>query len=164
MIEPLHEHDACRDFDFLHGTWRVHHRRLRARLTGCQDWDEFEGRAEVQALPERLGNQDQSSFDYGGPVTGLSFRFFDQHRRTWSIYWIDSRHRQLDPPVVGEFVDGRGVFHGDDVFDGQPIRFRFIWSRIETPRPRWEQAFSDDGGRSWETNWVMDFERQEASL
>jgi hypothetical protein len=163
MIQPLREHDASRDFDFLHGPWRVHHRRLRARLAGSGNWEEFEGRAEVRPLPDRLGNQDQASFDVDGPVIGLSFRFFDAQRQTWSIYWIDSRHRRLDPPVVGGFAGGRGVFFGDDVFDGRPIRFRFIWSRIETPQPRWEQAFSDDGGAIWETNWVMDFEREQAS-
>ena len=72
-------------------------------------------------------------------------------------------NRRIEPTVVGEFIDGRGVFHGDDVFDGRPIRFRFIWSRTETRQPRWEQAFSDDGGETWETNWVMDFEREKVS-
>ena len=38
---------------------------------------------------------------------------------------------------------------------------RFTWSGVEGPTPRWEQAFSTDGGSTWETNWVMDFTRAE---
>ena len=88
----------------------------------------------------------------------MSFRFFDPDTGSWSIYWADSRRPGLlDPPVIGSFSDGVGVFEGDDTFEGRPIRVRFIWSGVETPTPRWEQAFSDDGGRAWETNWVMEF-------
>ena len=65
----------------------------------------------------------------------------------------------LDPPVLGGFDGDVGIFEGDDVFDGRPIRVRFTWSRVTTPAPRWEQAFSADGGETWETNWVMDFTR-----
>lgn len=164
MTQPLHELDGCarslggaRQFDFLIGRWRVHHRRLRERLAGSHQWDEFEGAAEVRALPAGLGNQDELTFDYQGAVTGLSFRFFDPATALWSIHWIDSRRRTLDPPMVGRFQGDTGVFHGEDDHHGRPVRCRFIWSRTATPNPRWEQAYSDDGGRSWETNWVMDF-------
>jgi hypothetical protein len=90
----------------------------------------------------------------------MSFRFFDPETRLWSIYWADSRRSGvLDPPVFGSFAGDAGVFEGSDTFDGRPIRVRFTWSGVTTPTPRWEQAFSDDGGESWETNWVMDFAR-----
>jgi hypothetical protein len=90
----------------------------------------------------------------------MSFRFFDPTTRQWSIYWADSRRPGLlDPPVVGSFTGDTGVFEGDDTFKGKPIRVRFTWSRVATPSPRWEQAFSDDGGETWETNWVNDFTR-----
>jgi hypothetical protein len=59
--------------------------------------------------------------------------------------------------VVGCFEGDLGVFHGEDVHRGRPVLVRFTWSRVTTESPRWEQAFSDDGGRTWETNWVMDF-------
>jgi hypothetical protein len=88
----------------------------------------------------------------------MSFRFFDPERQRWSIYWADSRRPgELDPPVFGHFGGDTGVFHGEDVFRGRPVLVRFIWSGVTTSSPRWEQAFSDDGGRTWETNWVMDF-------
>lgn len=163
MAQTQPRPDGSKDFDFLIGSWRIRHRRLRARLAGSQDWDESEGRGEARLLPAGLGNQDEVTYDDGGEVLGLSFRFFDPARERWSILWIDSRHRVLDPPVVGAFDGDTGVFHGEDVFQGRPIRFRFIWSRTATPNPRWEQAFSDDGGRTWETNWVMDFAREEVT-
>jgi hypothetical protein len=78
----------------------------------------------------------------------------------WSIYWADSRHTGLlEPPVVGSFASGVGVFEGDDTFNGQPIRVRYTWSRTDTETPRWEQAFSPDEGKTWETNWIMDATR-----
>ena len=68
-----------------------------------------------------------------------------------------SRNPKLDPPMVGSFSDGRGLFFGDDTFEGKPIRVRFIWSPLTYATCRWEQAFSQDGGETWETNWTMDF-------
>jgi hypothetical protein len=65
----------------------------------------------------------------------------------------------VDPPLRGAFRDGVGSFYADDTFNGQPIRVRFIWSHITSISARWEQAFSSDQGVTWETNWVMDFER-----
>ncbi len=91
----------------------------------------------------------------------MSFRFFNPATQRWAIHWADSRRGVLDPPVVGAFVDGTGTFEGADTFEGRPILVRFVWSRTRTETPRWEQAFSEDGGKSWETNWVMDFARND---
>ena len=88
----------------------------------------------------------------------MSLRFFDPATRRWSIYWADSRRPgELDPPVFGTFSGDIGVFEGEDVFEGRPIRVRFTWSGTRTRTPRWEQAFSADDGETWETNWIMDF-------
>ena len=97
---------------------------------------------------------------YAGGFVGMSFRFYDPYAELWSIYWADSRRPGLlDPPVIGGFSGDSGVFEGDDTFGGRPIRVRFTWSGVTTATPRWEQAFSDDGGETWETNWIMDFTR-----
>ena len=105
-----------------------------------------------------MGNEDEFRTDHDGGMIGMSFRFFDPKTRLWSIYWADSRRcGRLDPPVVGSFADGIGMFEGIDTLDGKPIRVRFVWSQIETAEPRWEQAFSADGGQTWETNWIMEF-------
>jgi hypothetical protein len=76
-----------------------------------------------------------------------------------SICWADSRREGLDPPVTGRFAGGIGTFFGQDQHEGRPITVRFIWSHITAAGARWEQAFSADGGASWEINWVMEFER-----
>ena len=77
----------------------------------------------------------------------------------WSLYWADTWHAGLCPPLVGGFEDGLGEFLGDDEHEGRPVRARFLWSGITERTARWEQAFSTDGGESWEVNWTMDFER-----
>jgi hypothetical protein len=81
---------------------------------------------------------------------------------TWSV--LDGRHpHQLDPPVVGAFRNGSGTFFAKDTFNGQPIVVRYIWSDITANSAKWQQAFSDDSGKSWETNWIMEFHRRVAA-
>jgi hypothetical protein len=155
--------DGARDFDFWMGSWNVHNKRLRERLQGCTQWDEFQATSIARPLPGGIGNEDEFRADLKGPFIGMSFRFYDVVKRTWAIYWADSRGGVLEPPVYGSFSDGIGQFEGDDVFEGQPIRVRFLWTRVDTPNPRWEQAFSADGGKTWETNWIMDMSRSAAA-
>jgi len=151
------------DFDFWLGEWAIRNRRLRERLAGSDEWEEFEAHGRAWKILDGHGNADEFRTDYAGGFVGMSFRFFDPAAKQWSIYWADSRRPGLlDPPVLGGFDGDVGVFEGDDIFDGRPIRVRFIWSGVTTPTPRWEQAFSEDGGKTWETNWQMDFARVEA--
>ena len=158
MSETLQMEATATDFDFLLGSWNVANRMLRRRLAGSDDWEEFAATAVVRPILDGLGNEDVFRTEHDGGFVGMSFRFFDPEKRRWSIYWADSRRPgELDPPVVGCFEGDLGVFHGEDVHRGRPVLVRFTWSRVTTESPRWEQAFSDDGGRTWETNWVMDF-------
>ena len=158
MSETLQMEATATDFDFLLGSWNVANRMLRRRLAGSDDWEEFAATAVVRPILDGLGNEDVFRTEHDGGFVGMSFRFFDPEKRRWSIYWADSRRPgELDPPVVGCFEGDLGVFHGEDVDRGRPVLVRFTWSRVTTESPRWEQAFSDDGGRTWETNWVMDF-------
>jgi NIPSNAP len=152
---------GARDFDFLMGRWRVHNRRLRKRLVGSTEWDEFESTFVARPLAGGLGNEDEYRTDYAGGFTAMSFRFFDPATGKWAIYWADNRRGTLDPPVYGAFEGGTGRFEGTDTFEGRPILVRFLWSRVDTPAPRWEQAFSEDGGKTWETNWIMEMTRAE---
>jgi hypothetical protein len=153
--------DGSRDFDFWMGSWKVHNRRLRERLKGSTTWDEFGATARASQLLGGVGNQDVFRTDFAGGFTGMSFRFYDKATGQWSIYWADSRRGALEPPVVGSFAGDLGTFEGADVFEGRPIRVRFTWSRAQPASPRWEQAFSEDGGRTWETNWVMEMTRSD---
>ena len=153
---------SSRDFDFWMGRWNVHNRRLRKRLAGADEWDEFEATVVARPILDGMGNEDEFRTDYDGGFIGMSFRFFDPAKKRWSIYWADSRHcGELDPPVYGTFSGDSGVFEGTDVFEGRPILVRFTWSGITTPTVSWEQAFSDNGGQTWETNWIMEITRAE---
>lgn len=146
------------DFDFFVGQWSVHNRRLRKRLAGATDWEEFPGASRSVRAFDGAANFDEIAFPTLGR-SGLTLRTFDPARREWSLYWVSSVDGRLCPPVVGRFVDGRGEFHGDDHDDGRPVRVRFIWSGITPTAAHWEQAFSIDDGKTWETNWTMDFTR-----
>ena len=149
---------TARDFDFFMGRWNVHNRRLRRRLKGSDKWDEFPATVVARPLLDGLGNEDEFRTDYDGGFIGMSFRFFDHEKKRWSIYWADSRRcGKLDPPVFGALSGDAGIFEGEDAFEGRPILVRFLWSGATTKTPRWEQAFSDDDGETWETNWVMEF-------
>jgi hypothetical protein len=158
MTDVLQNEATASDFDFWFGSWDVRNRWLRRRLAGSDDWEEFDATVVARPLLDGVGNEDEFRTDHAGGFIGMSFRFFDPERRRWSIYWADSRRPgELDPPVFGTFSGDVGLFEGEDVYRGRPILVRFTWTGVTTPTPRWEQAFSDDGGRTWETNWVMDF-------
>lgn len=153
---------GANDFDFLFGHWRIRHRRLKRRLQACTEWDTFDGASQVWPLMNGQGNVDDNVLELpDGPYRAVSLRAFDPATGEWSIWWLDSRRTgQLDVPVRGRFAGGVGTFEADDRFEGRPIRVRFVWSRITPLGAQWEQAFSDDGGVSWETNWVMQFDRR----
>lgn len=150
------------DFDFLIGRWRVHHRRLKERLADNHDWVAFDGTSDVHKVLEGQGNVDDNVINLpGDPYRAVTLRVFDMQSGQWFIWWLDSRAPigSLEPAVRGGFKDGVGEFYADDTFKGRSIRVRFIWSHITATTCRWEQAFSSDGGTSWEVNWIMAFER-----
>lgn len=146
------------DFDFEYGTWSVHHRRLLDRLAGCLAWEEFDGTASCAPILGGVGNIEEASMPSTGTI-GMALRLFDQTTRLWSIYWSTSLTGQLEPPVVGRFEDGVGVFEGDDEFRGEPIRVRFVWDEITPDSARWTQSFRRVHDSEWEANWVMIFNR-----
>ena len=150
------------DFDFLVGEWRVHSRRLKERLAASTDWEEFEGTITSRRLMDGWANVDDTVFHTPqGIYRGVAPRAYDPKSGQWAIWWIDGRNPfgALDPPVKGRFVKGVGTFYADDVLRGKPIKVRFTWSDITPTTARWEQAFSPDGGKTWETNWMQKLER-----
>ncbi len=88
-------------------------------------------------------------------------RIFDPKSEQWSIYWVDGVHGILTTPMIGGFTQGRGTFYAQEIFEGEHIFSRFLWSGITTTSCHWEQAFSEDGGSTWETNWMMELNRQQ---
>jgi len=151
-------------FDFLVGDWRIHSRRLKERLAGSDAWEEFDGTLSCRKLMDGFANVDDTVFyTPQGVYRGVAPRAYDAKSGEWAIWWIDGRNPfgNLDPPVKGRFVDGVGTFHADDTLRGQPIKVRFTWSHITRNSARWEQAFSADGGKTWETNWIQTLSRVE---
>jgi hypothetical protein len=147
------------DFDFFLGSWRVRHRQRKQRLAGNNDWIEFGGTTVAGLILGGAGNVDDNLLDHpAGAYRAATLRAFDAPSGTWSIWWLDGRiPGRLDTPMVGRFDQGIGTFLADDVFEGRPIRVRFLWDATVAGKPRWEQAFSIDRGESWETNWIMEF-------
>ena len=153
--------DHCPDFDFQQGYWRVQHRRLKARLAGCTEWETFDGTSEQRPLLGGNGNVEDNLLHLpGGDYRAVALRSYDPASASWAIWWLDARHpHAIDVPVIGRFEDGVGRFYADDTHEGRPVRLRFLWLATDSATPRWEQALSADGGESWETNWTMDFAR-----
>jgi len=150
------------DFDFLAGNWRVHHKRLKERLANSHEWISFEGTCSMRTLMDGYGNVDDNFLDMpGNPYHGVGLRSYDTKTGEWAIWWVDGRmpHNPLDPPVKGHFENGVGNFYSDDTLRGKSIRVRYTWSHITPTSAQWEQAYSPDGGKTWEVNWHMEFER-----
>lgn len=153
------EATAPTDFNFIIGDWHVQHRRLNARLVNCHEWTTFEGESSTSRILGGFGNVEDNLLHFPeGTFRAAAMRSFCASTRTWSIWWLDGRNpTRLDVPVVGRFTDHIGLFFADDQLNGQPIKVRFTWTAAPGQHPRWEQAFSNDAGASWETNWMMNF-------
>ena len=148
------------DWDFLVGRWSVRHRRLKERLTGCTEWEEFAGTSVNWPTLGGEGNVDDNVIELpGGTYRAVTIRALDAKAGQWLIWWLDQRYPTIDQPMRGGFKDGVGIFLADEAFNGRPIKVRFRWSEITPTSARWEQAFSPDAGATWETNWVMHFTR-----
>jgi hypothetical protein len=147
--------DGRHDFDFEIGTWRTQLRLLVRPLSGSTSWVEFEGTSVVRKVWD--GRANLVELEVEGPtsrIEGLSLRLYHPETRQWSLHFANSRDGSLSPPVIGEFRDGRGEFYGQDWLNGRAILVRFVISGITPTSARFEQAFSDDGGKTWEVNWI----------
>ncbi len=153
--------DGTHDFDFLHGRWTVKHRLLRARGAGSGEWTEHLGTADTRPLLGGLCNVEEHRST--GRASGVALRCYDPAAKRWAIYWVSDRDGLLGPAVHGGFAGDEGLFYGDDTFEGRPIKVQFRWQKLSPAAARWEQAFSFDGGKSWEPNWVMEFQREVAT-
>jgi hypothetical protein len=153
------------DWDWLTGSWDVLHRRLKKRLAGNDDWDEFAGKSAFWHTLGGLGNVDDDLLYLpAGAYRAISLRSFDPVTRKWAIWWLDGRTAEkLDPPVVGGFTGDEAEFIGNDIFDGKPVLVRFRWHEVHSKRPHWDQALSADGGKTWEINWRNYFTRTSAT-
>jgi hypothetical protein len=149
-------------FDFLVGSWRTHHHVLKDQLAGSHDWWDYDGTSTLWPTLGGYGNVDDNTLNKPtGSYRAVTIRSYDPKTGQWSIWWLDGRMPSiaLDPPVRGRFTNGIGTFYADDTLRGRPIKVRFLWRPVDRDHAHWEQAFSGDGGQTWETNWTTDFDR-----
>jgi hypothetical protein len=149
------QRDGARDFDWEIGRWRTRVRLLAKPLSGSQEWLEYEGTSDVRALLD--GRANLVELRVAGPsgrIEGLSLRLYEPQARQWSLNYANIRNGLLTQPVHGSFHDGRGEFYGQERVDGRAVLVRFVIARPAPDTARFEQAFSGDGGLTWESNWI----------
>ncbi|HWR17934.1 MAG TPA: hypothetical protein VN577_24105 [Terriglobales bacterium] len=149
--------DASNNFDFEVGSWKIHLKRLLKPLTGSKQWVEFDGTSKTRRIWDGRAYIEEFLTDGpSGKVEGITLRLYNPTSRQWNIYWANAKDGKLGVPTVGEFKNGRGEFYDQEEFNGRTILVRYVWSDITPNSAHFEQSFSDDGGKTWEVNWITD--------
>jgi hypothetical protein len=155
LQQTLKPRDGQHDFDFEIGTWKTRLSRRLRPLTGSTTWVEYEGTTVVRKVWNGRANLvELEAGGTAGHIEGLSLRLYNPESRQWSLNFSNSAGGTLSPPVTGEFKNGHGEFFGQETLNGRAIYVRFVISEITENSCRFEQAFSDDGGKTWEVNWI----------
>ena len=147
--------DGSHDFDFEIGVWKTQLRRLAHPLTKSSTWVEYSGTTIVRKVWD--GRANLVELEVQGPqgrIEGLSLRLYNPDAGQWSLNFSNSSGGTLSPPVYGEFKDGHGEFFGQDTLGPRAILVRFVITPLTPDSIRFEQAFSDDAGKTWEVNWI----------
>src|ERR1017187_2247224 len=149
------ERDGQHDFDFEIGAWKTHLRRLVHPLTGSNTWIEYQGTTVVRKVWNGRANLVELEADGpAGHFEGLNLRLYNPESHQWSLNFAGSSGGSLSQPAIGEFKNGRGEFFDQEMLNGRAIFVRFVISDINPGSCRFEQAFSEDGGETWEVNWI----------
>ena len=146
---------AQHDFDWDIGTWKTHQKRLLHPLTGSTTWVEYHGTDVVRRIWD---GANEGLIEADGPAGHLeiyTLRVYNPDAHQWNIYFTNPAAGTLSIPAVGEFKNGRGEFYDQEILNGRAILVRFAVSDITANSCRFEQAFSADGGKSWEVNFVV---------
>jgi len=149
--------DGQKDFDWEIGTWKTKVKVRRNPLSGtAPDWTEYEGLSVVKPLLDGRANfVELSVTGPQGKIEGGSLRLYNPKSRQWSLNYASVSGGVLTAPVFGAFDGhGGGAFYGQDSLDGRTIIVRFLITQVSQNEARFEQAYSVDGGQSWEDNWI----------
>jgi len=152
---PQAPRDGQNDFDFEIGNWNTHISRLQHPLTGSTTWVEYHGTSVVRKIWGGRANMVELEVDSpAGHIEGISLRLYNPLSHQWSLNFANSRVGALSVPTVGEFRNGRGEFFDQEEFKGRMILVKNVWMDMTANSCRFEQSFSDDGGKTWEVNWI----------
>jgi hypothetical protein len=149
------EPEGQNDFDFEIGNWKTKLRRLVNPLSGSTEWVEYEGTSVVSKIWG--GRANLVELDVKGPtgrIEALSLRLYNPSSKQWSLNFANVKGGEMASPTIGGFKNGRGEFYNQETYKGKSIFVRFVISDITPNSCRFEQSFSDDGGKTWEVNWV----------
>jgi hypothetical protein len=153
-------HDGQHDFDFNLGTWHTHIKRLQHPLTGSTDWAEMNGTVVVRKVWDGRAELEEIEADgAAGHFEGLTLFLYNPEAHQWSQIFSSSKDGTVSQPAIGEFKNGRGEFYDQEPYNGRTILVRVVWSDITPDSHRFEQSFSDDGGKTWEPNFVATLTR-----
>jgi hypothetical protein len=154
--------DGQHDFDFEIGHWKIHLKRLLHPLTGSNEWTELDGTSVTRPVWDGRANLEEFETDgAGGHIEGMTLRLYDPVAKQWNIFWANSKDGNLAIPTIGSFKNGRGEFYDFERIGDRFVWVRYQWSKITAHSAHFEQAFSEDGGRIWEVNWITDQTRAE---
>jgi hypothetical protein len=143
------------DFDFEIGTWKTHVKRLVKPLTGSTTWVEMDGITTCKKVWNGRANLIELEADGpNGHFTGLSLRLYNPQSKQWSLNFANAADGALSEATIGEFKNGRGEFYDQETYNGRAILVRFVITPVNPDLIRFEQSFSDDGGKTWELNWI----------
>jgi hypothetical protein len=149
------DRDGQHDFDFEMGLWKVHVSRLQHPLTGSNAWVEYDGTLAVRKVWDGRANLAELEIEgQTGHLELLALRLYDPQAHQWNVNTSSSNVGRLNSPLFGEFKNGRGEFYDAEPFNGHSVLVRNVWTDITANSWHFEQAFSTDGGKTWEANWV----------
>ena len=149
--------DGQHDFDFETGRWKTHLKRLLHPLTGSTAWVEYDGSTLVRKVWGGRANLVELEVDGPkGHIEALSLRLYNPDSHQWSLNFSNSASGTMGTPSIGEFKNGRGEFFDQETLEARAILVRFVISGITPALAHFEQSYSDDGGKTWEVNWIAD--------
>jgi hypothetical protein len=158
---PPTARDGAHDFDFLLGKWHTHYMLLKKRLVGDHEWYSCTGTSVIRPFWGGSGNLEDGDLHCPNRyVGGMTLRLYVAPKHQWELWWGTRTLGLMPPPQIGEFDShGVGLFYAHDTYQGKPIIVRFKWTERPGDHPYFEQAFSPDNGKTWETNWTCEYTR-----
>jgi hypothetical protein len=149
---PASAGNGSHDFDFNFGVWKTQISRLTHPLTGSRDAIALTGTVTVRPVwGGRAALEEIEADGPNGHWEGMTLFLYNPKAQQWSQSFFDSSDPAPSPPLIGSFHEGQGGLYAQDTFQGRSILVRGTWSNITADAHHYEEAYSDDGGKSWET-------------